>query len=82
MTKIAIENIEPMFLIFSVTIFVTQFPPIATIGPSDSGYCVLGVTKIAAEKIKDYEVGRLFFFYIYQHLAKPDDKVDRPYSKG
>ncbi len=37
------------------------------------------MTKIAAEKIKDYEVGPLFFD-VYRHLAKPDDEVDRPPS--
>ncbi len=31
------------------------------------------------KKIKDHEVGRLFFD-VYQHLAKPDDEADRPRS--
>ncbi len=31
--------------------------------------------KIAAEKIDDYEVGRLFF-NIYCYLAEPDDEAD------
>ncbi len=37
------------------------------------------VMKIETEKIKDYEVGRLFFD-IYRHLAKMDDEADRSCS--
>ncbi len=37
------------------------------------------MTKIVAEKIEDYEVGRLFFD-VYHHLAEPDDEADQPRS--
>ncbi len=80
-TKIAAEKIEPTFSIFSAVIFVILFPLIAIAEPSNSQYCVLGVTKIVAKKIKDYEVGQLFFD-IYRHLAELDDKAEWPRSMG
>ncbi len=35
-----INSFENLFSIFSVAIFITQFPPIAIAGPSNSWYCV------------------------------------------
>ncbi len=40
MTKFAAKKIKLTFSIFSTTIFITQFPPIAIAGSSNSQYCI------------------------------------------
>ncbi len=86
-----INRFENLFSIFSAAIFIqfppsqSQDPQIRNIVSSSNIVenvkfsKMLGekewMTKTAAEKIKNYTVGRLFFD-IYRHLSKPDDKAD------